>query len=317
MEKKYDIVSIGTMAYDMILYPVDESVFSRDTTLLEDVGVSPGGAAVIQTVTAARLGCRTAAVGRLCRDRFSDYIVDEFEKAGVDISNVKRTDEDTMSLTFALVRPDGDRHFLGQAGSNNQSLCIDDIDLDIVRQASVVSYGSFFFLKGLDSDGAPTIFQTAKDAGAVTVADCANDSFSQGREIVYRCLPLIDYFIPSYVEAAYLTREKEPSKMASVFLGKGCRNVIIKLGKEGCYVTDGRREKILPAARQKDVADTTGAGDSFVGGFMAGLTAEKMDLWHAARYAAGVAGVSVTKKGALTALQNRSQVLDLLKDYKG
>ena len=43
MEKEFDIVAIGTMAYDMILRTVDESAFTRDTTLLESVGVSSGG----------------------------------------------------------------------------------------------------------------------------------------------------------------------------------------------------------------------------------------------------------------------------------
>lgn len=317
MEKKYDIVSIGTMAYDMILYTVDETVFSRDTTLLEGVGTSPGGAAVIQSVTAARLGCKTAAIGRLCQDSFSDYVIMQLQQAGVDISNIKRSKDDTMSLTFALVRKDGDRHFLGRAGSNNQSLCLEDFNLDIIKQASVVSYGSFFFLQGLDSGGASVIFKTAKEAGALTVADCANDSFSQGREIVFRNLPLIDYFIPSYVEARYLTGEREPAKMAEIFLNKGCRNVIIKLGSAGCYVNDGKKEDTFPAVQTENVADTTGAGDSFVGGFMAGLTAEKLDIWGAARYAGAVAGVSVTKAGALTALRDKGQVLELLKNSEG
>lgn len=316
MNKKYDIVSIGTMAYDMILHTVDETVFSRDTTLLEGVGTSPGGAAVIQSVTAARLGCRTAAVGMLCQDSFSDYIVQELEKAGVDISNVKRSKEETMSLTFALVKKDGDRHFLGCAGSNNQSLCLKDFDLDIVRHASVVSYGSFFFLQGLDSGGVSVIFKTAKESGAYTVADCANDSFCQGRNTVFRNLPLIDYFIPSYVEAEYLTGERDPAKMAQIFLSKGCKNVIIKLGADGCYVNNGRREELFPAMQTKNVSDTTGAGDSFVGGFMAGLTAEKMDIWEAARYASAVAAISVTQMGALTALKDKSQVMELLKNYK-
>lgn len=313
MKKMYDIAAIGTMAYDMILGTVDETVFSRDTTLLKEVGVSPGGAAVIQSVTAARLGCRAAVVGKLCTDTFSDYVIEVLKKAEVDISNIKRSDSDTMSLTFALVKENGDRHFLGRAGSHNQTLCLEDFNLDIVRQAAIVSYGSFFFLKGLDAGGVSIILKTAKEAGAATVADCASDSFNQGPEIVYRNLEFLDYFMPSYVEAEYLTKEKEPSRMAEVFLKKGCRNVIIKLGGEGCYVTDGRRGKVLPPISHIKVSDTTGAGDSFVGGFMAGLT-KRMDIWEAARYANAVAGVSVTGMGGLTALKDESQVLELLNE---
>lgn len=216
-----------------------------------------------------------------------------------------------MSLTFALVKPDGTRHFLGLAGSNNQSLCLEDFCLELVTQARIVSYGSFFFLKGLDSGGVSILLKKAKDAGALTVADCASDSFNQGKEIVFRNLPLIDFFIPSYVEAQYLTQEDEPGAMAEKLLEKGCRNIIIKLGEEGCYVCDGKRAETVPAFRPERVSDTTGAGDNFVGGFMAGIT-EGMDLWDAARYANAVAAVSVTEMGAVTALRNKSQVLKIL-----
>lgn len=313
MDKKYDIVAIGTMAYDMILRTVDETVFTRDTTLLEEAGVSPGGAAVTQTIIASRLGCRTAVAGKVCEDTFSEYVMRKLEKAGVDTAHVIHSKEDTMSLTFALVKPDGTRHFLGVAGSNNQSLSLKDFCLDLVTQARIVSYGSFFFLKGLDSEGVSVILKRAREAGALTVADCASDSFKQGREIVFKNLWLIDYFIPSYVEAHYLVQEENPADMAEKLLDKGCKNVIIKLGDEGCYVSDGKRAELVPSFHPKEVVDTTGAGDNFVGGFMAGLT-EGMDLWEAARYANAVAAVSVTKMGAVTALKDRAQVLALLEN---
>ena len=312
MRKKYDIVSIGVMAYDMILRTVDETLFTRDTTLLEDVGVSVGGGSVIQTITAQRLGCKTAVVGKLCRDSFSDDVMKALSDAGVDASHVVRSAEDSMSLTFALVRPDGTRHFLGLAGSNNQRLCLGDFELSVVTEAKIVSYGSFFFLKGLDRDGAPKIFDTARQAGALTVADCSSDSFHQGREIVLRNLPAIDYFIPSRVEAEYLTQEREPAFMAKALLARGCRHVIIKLGREGCYVTDGHISKVVRAFPVENVRDTTGAGDTFVGGFMAGLI-DEMDLFDAARYANAAAAVSVTGVGAVTALKDKAQVLAIMR----
>ena len=311
MDKTYDFSAIGTIAYDMILRTVDETVFTRDTTLLGEVGVSPGGAAMTQTIIASRLGCRTAIAGKVCDDTFSEYLLRELEKAGVDTTHIVHSKEDSMSLTFALVKPDGTRHFLGLAGSNNQSLCLEDFCLELVTQARIVSYGSFFFLIGLDSGGVSILLKKAKDAGALTVADCASDSFNQGKEIVFRNLPLIDFFIPSYVEAQYLTQEDEPGAMAEKLLEKGCRNIIIKLGEEGCYVCDGKRAETVPAFRPERVSDTTGAGDNFVGGFMAGIT-EGMDLWDAARYANAVAAVSVTEMGAVTALRNKSQVLKIL-----
>ena len=310
MEKKYDVLSVGTMAYDMILRTVDESIFTRDTTMIDEVGISPGGAAFISMVTAQRLGCRAAAVGKLAEDVFGNYLMQYLKDSGVDTSYVACSAADITSLTFAMVVPEGERHFVGYAGAN-QSFCLEDFDLDAVKQAAIVGYGSFFALPGLDCNGATVVLETAKEAGAFTVADCANDSFGEGPEIVFRNLPLIDYFMPSWVEGYYLTQEKDSERMAEYFLKKGCKNVIIKLGSEGCYIRNNNIKKYLPAIPNLKVKDTTGAGDSFVGGFMAGLT-EGMDIAEAARYATAVAAVSVTEAGALTALKEKSQVLAVL-----
>lgn len=314
MDKQYDIVAIGTLAYDMILRTVDESVFTRDTSLLDEVGISVGGGAMLSAIAAQKLGWKTAVVGKLTADAFSDYCIDVLEKAGVDTSYVSRSEADTMSLTFALVRQNGDRHFLGRMGSNNRTLTTNDFDPSVVTKAKIVSYGSFLVLPGLDCEMLH-IFREARLAGALTVADCANDSYGQGAETVLRCLPEIDYFIPSQVEAEYLTGAHEPAIMAKLLLERGCRNLIIKLGEQGCYVTDGVTARIIPAFPVAHVSDTTGAGDNFVGGFMAGLL-EGLDLFEAARYANATAAVSVTGSGGEGALRDKSQVLKILKQHK-
>ena len=311
LKKDFDVLTIGVVAYDMILRTIDETLFTRDTTLLQEVGVSSGGGAMTQAVVAQRLGCRTALVGKVCTDAFSDYLVKVLQDAGVDYSNVKVSPNDTMSLTFALVKPNGTRHLLGLQGSNNRSLGMDDFDLSIVRKAKIVSYGSFYFLQGLDKGGVTTILSEAKDAGAITVADAAGDMFSQGRNIVFNNLPLLDYFVPSYVEAMYLTEESSPARMADFLLKRGGKNVIIKIGVDGCYVANGEVAQVIPTFNSVKVCDTTGAGDNFVGGFLAGLI-DGYDILEAARFANAVASISVTGMGAITALQNKQQVLDLM-----
>ncbi|MBQ3089968.1 MAG: carbohydrate kinase family protein [Oscillospiraceae bacterium] len=314
MEKEFDIVAIGTMAYDMILRTVDETAFTRDTTVLESVGISSGGGAMTSVIAAQRVGCKTALVGRVCKDAFSSYLLQVLDEAGVDRSQVSQGENDEMSLTYALVRPDGNRHFLGRPGTNNRNLTMDTFDLDIVRRAKIVSYGSYFVLPGLDGEGIRRIFTEAKQAGAITVADVANDSFHLGRETVLQDLPLIDYFIPSYVEAEYLTGEQDVEKMARYLLSRGAKNVLIKIGEEGCYVANEHLAQTVPAFHVK-ACDTTGAGDNFVGGFMAGL-ADGMELLDAVRFGNAVAAVSVTGMGAVSALRDRKQVMELIESSR-
>ena len=86
MEKEFDIVAIGTMAYDMILRTVDETAFTRDTTVLESVGISSGGGAMTSVIAAQRVGCKTALVGRVCQDDFSSYLLRVLDEAGVDFA---------------------------------------------------------------------------------------------------------------------------------------------------------------------------------------------------------------------------------------
>ena len=112
--------------------------------------------------------------------------------------------------------------------------------------------------------------------------------------------------------------------MADVFLSYGVRNVVIKLGAKGCFFKNAKTSFFLPAF-PIDAADATGAGDCFV----AGLTSEvlrilseegedSLDILES-RYrdillfATACGAICTTKIGAITALQDRSQVSAFLK----
>ena len=94
-------------------------------------------------------------------------------------------------------------------------------------------------------------------------------------------LPLIDYIFPNEKEASYysgISLEEDGKtplsdkyrKMADVFRGYGIRNVIIKAGADGCYVSGEEGTFHLPAL-PVEVVDSTGAGDNFVAGFLSGV----------------------------------------------
>ena len=94
-------------------------------------------------------------------------------------------------------------------------------------------------------------------------------------------LPLIDYIFPNEKEASYysgISLEEDGKtplsdkyrKMADVFRGYGIRNVIIKAGADGCYVSGEEGTFHLPAL-PVEVVDSTGAGDNFVAGFLSGI----------------------------------------------
>jgi sugar/nucleoside kinase (ribokinase family) len=84
-------------------------------------------------------------------------------------------------------------------------------------------------------------------------------------------LPHLDLFLSNLQEAELITGCKDPQSAAAYFHQKGARGVIIKLGKDGCFYSSGEEGVHLPAPQAKNLVDTTGAGDAFGAGLMAGL----------------------------------------------
>ena len=81
---------------------------------------------------------------------------------------------------------------------------------------------------------------------------------------------LADYFFPNEKEAAWYSGQSSFPDMAGAFRDMGVKNVVIKTGPQGCYVSGEEGEFSLPAL-PVSVVDMTGAGDSFVAGFISGI----------------------------------------------
>ena len=103
-------------------------------------------------------------------------------------------------------------------------------------------------------------------------------------------------------------------KAAQAFFDKGVEHVIITIGKRGVYYNDGMREELI-SNYDVPVVDTTGAGDAFNGGLLAGLS-QGMDLLSAARYGNVVSNLAVTKLGTAPAMPSREEIQEFIKTHK-
>jgi sugar/nucleoside kinase (ribokinase family) len=106
-----------------------------------------------------------------------------------------------------------------------------------------------------------------------------------------------DIILPSYLEAVKLTGETELPRIRDRLAGFGIKLLVVKLGAEGSYLTDFRQEWRVPTFKEFKPLDTTGAGDSFVGGFIRG-TLEGWDPQAAACFGSCVASFNVAQVGA-------------------
>lgn len=128
----------------------------------------------------------------------------------------------------------------------------------------------------------------------------------QAREVITRSIALADYLLPSLEDMQQIAQLQEADAILDWCFARGARNVVLKLGRDGCIAaTSAARTRI--AGHQVNAVDATGAGDCFDGALLARLVAGD-DLTSAARYANAAAALTTTGFGAVAPLPSRVQV---------
>ncbi|MBQ3423623.1 MAG: carbohydrate kinase family protein [Clostridia bacterium] len=304
--RKYDVVTVGLQCIDVVMNSVSPSALSRDTTAVESARMMLGGDAANQAITLSRLGARVGLMGLVGNDLLGDVLLRQLSAYPMDLLD-QREDVDT-AISLVLVDPAGERHFIYQPASNN-ALSRRHIDDEAIRQAAFLSVGGCMLLPGLDGEGMCDMLDLARRSGTRTAMDfCVNGDLPD-REGLSALLSRVDYALPSRIEAeAMVGPASTPGELVRRLRALGATNCIIKLGHEGCYVAaDGFEGPVPPCPA--DCVDTTGAGDSFVAGFLYART-RGWEIERCARFANAVGAITVEHVGANGAIHSPEQVLD-------
>ncbi|MGE5612933.1 MAG: carbohydrate kinase family protein [Bacillota bacterium] len=311
--KEFDVVCVGVAVVDLPLYPVDKELFSRNLTQIRPPEFHAGGGAANQAIVLSRMGNRTSLLTILGKDVFGQILTGLLSDCGkdIDLSHVSFHEKARTGISVVMIEPDGQRHFCVNRGANNH-FSIERLDLSVLKRAKVVSLSYLFALPGFDGTGTTALLKIAKENGAITVVDTLTDIAGIGLDGVRSTLECTDYFFPSYDEAAAISRETEPERIADVFLNAGAGHVGIKLGSKGCYFKDKDNEFYLPAF-DGPVVDTTGAGDNFMSGFITGLV-RGWDIRRCCRLGNAAGALCVAEIGANSAIKDFEQVENFLKE---
>ena len=264
--KKFDVIALGIAVMDILATPVDKSVFERENTTIDTMLLTPGGDAANQSVHLAKLGMRTALCCRVGRDSLGAMFLDMIAEAGVDLSLAAVSFDSVTSAAIALVASSGARNIIYRRG-NNFDFCIDDIDMDALKETRALSIGSLYGMPKLEDDGLLEVIETAARNGAIIFSDMASDKKGLRLGGVLPFLPHIDYFMPSEAESTHLTGQPDCREAAQTFIDAGAKNVIIKLGGRGVYAHCKDYQGFFGPYRIA-AKDTTGAGDAFCAGFV-------------------------------------------------
>ena len=218
-------------------------------------------------------------------------------------------------MNIGLVTDEGERTFVTNRNGSLWKENIEHVDFEKMKQAKILSLASIFNCPLLDGKTLVKIFKEAKAAGMTITADMIKPRLGETLDDIREALSYVDYFFPNFDEACLMTGETEESKVADKLFECGVKNVIMKIGKRGCYIRNAAGAMIVPACKGVTAIDTIGAGDNFASGFISALLQCK-DIRDCGIYANCTAAISVQYVGATTGVRNKEMVEEMLEKYK-
>jgi sugar/nucleoside kinase (ribokinase family) len=299
-----DVVCLGILVADVIARPVDELPPAGSLGLVDSISLRGGGCALNTATALTRLGLCAAVAGKVGVDRFGDYLLCLLDERGIDRHSVLRDPSVPTSATVVLVTQDGERTFLHFPGANAH-LQSAELDVDLLCSGRVLHIAGALVLDGLDGMPLAELLAEAKRRRLTTCVDTVWDATGRWDRIL-DCLPHVDVFTPSLSEARAITREHDVEAVCRSLRRSGARDVVLKLGSEGCYVAG------FGAVSPFDVraVDGTGAGDAFVAGLLFGLLQE-WPLERSARLANAAGALATTSIGASEGIHDLDETLAL------
>jgi ribokinase len=310
MKAPVELVSVGNIVADFPVGPLAGLPgWGALTAVPSRIGPQIGGNGAIFAVAAARLGLSCTLAGRVGRDFLGDWLLDRLREENVDTRLVKRGAKGT-SATIALVHEKGERAFLHYLGS---SASLRAGDLQTLPGCRWLHFSSVLLLPALGARAIGKALEKARKGGARTSLDVAWDA--RGKWDLDGCLEHADYFLANLDEASAITGEKNVTDIARKLAGMGARNVIIKMGAAGSFVSGEDCGDFEAPPFNVVPVDATGAGDVFNAALVWGLM-KGMELRKAALLANAAGALKVTAVGGTAGAPTAAELLDFIRKRK-
>lgn len=314
----FDVVGLGEMLIDFTF--AGKSAGGQN--LFEQ---NPGGAPANLLTAVSHMGGSTAFIGKVGADMHGRFLKQTLESEGINTENLIMDANVFTTLAFVLIGEDGERvfSFARKPGADTQ-LRPDELDTGLLRQTRVFHAGSLSLTDEPSRTATYEAARIASGAGAVISYDPNyRETLWQNREQAVKemsgMVVLSDMMKLSEEESILLTGERDFRKAAARLIAKGVSVAAITLGEEGVYMA-GKDGGVLVSGYRVKAVDTTGAGDSFWGGFLSrylkeGKRPEELtiqDIEVFAKFGNAVAALCVQKRGGIPAIPYEEEALKLM-----
>lgn len=277
------IYNLGSMNIDYV-YKVEHFVSAGETMASESMSVFPGGKGLNQSVALARAGAEVIHGGILGKD--GDFLTDTLAASGADVSRTKKTDG-RCGHAIIQVDKNGRNSILLFAGTNRS------IDKNYAEKFLYDAKPGDFLLLQNEISGLKDIFEIAH--GKKMQIAFNPSPFTE--DINELPLSFIKWWFCNEIEGEALFESSDPNVIAERFIMQYPNsNLILTLGSKGSIFKNATEYIKCPAGKVKAV-DTTAAGDTFTGYFMAAIAGGKA-IAEAMYIASRAAAITVSRPGA-------------------
>lgn len=304
---KDKIVVIGSMNYDIVL-KLPRLPECGETLPANSATFSAGGKGANQAVQASKLGVNTYMVGCVGKDSHGYYLLETAEKYQLNIDHVRMVDDPT-GMGIVNTMEDGSV-FAAIVKGANYAVTKEDIDAceDLLREAAIV-----ILQMEIPQEINEYAIDKARSCGAKVLMNAA-----PAQPISDEYLKKCDIIVVNEVEAGYYLGEEisdseQAKKGAELFQKRYGADIIITLGKTGSVVCDAGKMTFIPSQKVKAI-ETTGAGDSFIGGVGYALI-QGMSLTEACKFATCCSAITVCRLGAQDSMGTLEEVKDFMANH--
>ncbi len=290
----------------------------------------PGGAPANVACGLIKLGVSAAFIGCIGDDQPGDELVNLLEKIGVNLRGIQRHATAPTRQVYVTRSQEGERQFAGFGNIKTDKFAdtqleAEQLEESLFIQAKYLVIGTLEIAYPKSKQAVLKAIEIAKKYQLSIFIDVNWrpvfwQNIEKAKPLIFQILNEADFIKCSQEEADWLFNTEDPQKIADNF--PKSKGILVTLGEKGCHYYLGKNQGIVQGF-SVDVIDTTGAGDSFVAGFLSQCCRHEAEILNDPEiaqktiiYSNAVGALTAIKPGAIAAQPSQEEVEIWLKKHQ-
>ncbi len=304
---------------DMVTIGEPLVIFSPDAAgplrFVHNFSKSMGGAEANVAIGLSRLGFQCGWISRIGNDEFGRYVKYSLQGDGVDLSQVSIDPLLPTGLLFKEQYHNSNPNiYYYRKGAAITNMTANDISEDYIARAKILHVTGI--LPALSDSTKEATFKAMEYAKKNNVLISFDPNLrlklwdaDTARATLLEMAKYTDIIMPGLDEAEFLFGISDSRDICAKLHDMGCKTVVLKIGKDGCIISDGKQIITVAGYPVYKLSDTAGAGDGFAAGFLAGILQQKT-LFECGELANGAGAMATLVKSDTEGYPTMQQLLE-------